>query len=91
MEARKYFVSGRVQGVGFRFFVERAAAEMALRGYVRNRSDGSVEVYACGDEKALGLFRAKLESGPPASRVEHMEEQKAPTLNYRTFVIEPTV
>ena len=46
--ARRYFVRGRVQGVGFRYFVERAAAELKLTGYTRNLDDGRVEVYAAG-------------------------------------------
>ncbi len=86
--AKLYRVKGRVQGVGFRFFVERAARELGLRGYVRTLADGRVEVYASGDELALGQLRKSLEEGPRASRVESVEEQDAPWQQYKTFTIE---
>ena len=86
--ARLYIVEGRVQGVGFRFFVERAAIELGLQGYVCNRSDGQVEVYAVGDEEALGRLRAQLELGPRGARVERVEESPAPLREYKTFSIE---
>ena len=87
--ARLYFVSGRVQGVGFRFFVEAEARALKLKGYVRNLHDGRVEVYAIGSERSLGELRRQLESGPPGSRVERVEEREAPRRsNYQNFVIE---
>ena len=88
--ARMYRVQGRVQGVGFRFFVEAEARKLGLRGYVRNLDDGRVEVYAVGEEAKLDSLRLRLEEGPPASRVERVEERVAPRKNYRQFLIEAT-
>jgi acylphosphatase len=78
-----------VQGVGYRFFVERVAREMGLKGYVRNRADGSVEVYAIGEEAELERLRKQLEAGPIASRVTQVTEQPAPLKAYKDFLIEP--
>ena len=86
--AKLYFVEGRVQGVGFRFFVERAAAELGLKGYVRNCADGRVEVYAAGKEEALAQLRERLEAGPRAGRVERLQEQAAPFRQYKYFSIQ---
>jgi acylphosphatase len=74
--------------VGFRFFAERAASELGVKGYVRNRADGRVEVYAIGEEEVLSQLRARLETGPPAGRVEKIEEQDAPLKAYKNFSIE---
>jgi acylphosphatase len=66
-------VYGRVQGVGFRFFVEDAATGLALRGYVRNRSDGrSVEVVAEGPRHRLESLLTELRQGPQLARVERV-------------------
>ena len=86
--AKRYFVEGRVQGVGFRFFVERVAAELDLQGYVRNRADGRVEVYAAGAEEALAQLRERLGTGPWASRVVRLEEQTVPLKQYKGFSIQ---
>jgi acylphosphatase len=88
--ARQFLVAGRVQGVGFRFFVEREANELGLRGYVRNLSDGRVEVHAEGDESALASLRERLERGPLGSRVERVEEREAAATHHKEFVVEPT-
>lgn len=74
-QAHGYLVYGRVQGVGFRFFVERLARSLKVRGWVRNREDGSVEVLAIGDSKALNEMRKRLEEGPPAARVRRVVDQ----------------
>jgi acylphosphatase len=66
-------VRGRVQGVGFRWFVVREAAALGLRGYARNRPDGSVEVVAAGDAASLDRLVARLRVGPPAAAVEVVE------------------
>jgi acylphosphatase len=71
--ARRYFVSGRVQGVGFRFFVERTAALEGLHGWVRNTPDGRVEIQAEGEREALDRFERHVSHGPPAARVEHVD------------------
>lgn len=87
--ARKYIVSGRVQGVGFRFFTERVAGQLGLRGYVKNLWDGNVEAYAIGDASQLEEFKRSLIEGPRMARVESVHESDAPVdKNYRTFVIE---
>jgi len=87
--ARKYVVSGRVQGVGYRFFVERVANQLGLRGYVKNLWDGNVEAYAIGDEPALAEFRRRLAQGPRGARVTAVEEcDAAVEKKYTRFVIE---
>ena len=86
-QARLYTIEGRVQGVGFRFFVEGEAHQLGLRGYVRNLYDGRVEVYAIGEEKQLARLRKQLERGAPASRVERVEERPAPLKDFKTFGI----
>lgn len=85
--ARLFFVQGRVQGVGYRFFAERVALELGLKGYVCNLPDGRVEVYALGDDRSLENFRQQLELGPPGARVERVEERAAPLQEYKTFSI----
>jgi acylphosphatase len=72
--ARKFLISGEVQGVGFRFFVQRSSARHQVRGYVRNLKDGRVEVLAEGGEKAVQAFALDLAAGPTKSRVEGVEE-----------------
>ncbi len=75
---RRYCVEGRVQGVGFRWFVHREAAALGLRGSVRNTSGGSVEVVAAGSVDALMKLRAALEEGSRGSRVDHIWEEEMP-------------
>jgi acylphosphatase len=86
--ARLYLVEGRVQGVGFRFFVEEVARRLGLKGYVRNLADGRVEVYAMGERAVLARLRTQLEMGPRTSRVERVEERVAAQREYDDFVIE---
>jgi acylphosphatase len=71
--ARRFVITGRVQGVGFRWFTESIAAREGLHGWVRNRSDGCVEALAEGDAEALERFERALRHGPPAARVEDVE------------------
>jgi acylphosphatase len=68
--ARRYFLSGRVQGVGFRVFAWTAAAREGLHGWVRNLPDGRVEILAEGDVEALERFEHHVRHGPPGARVE---------------------
>ncbi|MDE3169369.1 MAG: acylphosphatase [Acidobacteriota bacterium] len=75
--ARRYFVSGVVQGVGFRFFTQRAAEQLGLAGYVRNWGDGRVEIYASGTEDKLEALRALLERGPRGASVGTVNEEIA--------------
>jgi acylphosphatase len=74
LTARRYLVSGSVQGVGFRYFAVRAARALALRGWVRNLPDGRVEVLAEGDAGCLEALRSDLGRGPIGSSVEAVEE-----------------
>ena len=73
--ARRYFVSGRVQGVGFRNYVEHVAGKLEVDGYVRNRRGGSVEVYALGTAERLHQLRRALEKGPMLSDVTDVREE----------------
>jgi len=70
--ARRFTVSGRVQGVGFRYFAQDAARREGLHGYVTNQDDGTVEVKAEGDVEALERFERALRQGPSKSRVEQV-------------------
>ena len=70
--ARRYVLSGRVQGVRFRYFTLDAARREGLHGYVSNRDDGSVEAVAEGEAEALERFERALRRGPSRSRVEHV-------------------
>ncbi len=76
-EARRFVVRGRVQGVGFRWFVEREAHILGIAGWVRNNSDGSVEVLAQGTRNQLSGLRSHLREGPRAARVDAVEESEA--------------
>ena len=67
-------VSGRVQGVGFRWFVREAARQHRLAGWVRNRSDGSVELEASGDDARFRAFIETIRQGPPGARVDEVRE-----------------
>ena len=69
-----FLIQGRVQGVGFRWFVHREASELDLRGWVRNTEDGDVEVVAQGDEADLAELRSSLRRGPRGSRVDRLVE-----------------
>ena len=69
-----FLIQGRVQGVGFRWFVHREASELALRGWVRNTEDGDVEVVAAGEPEDLAELRASLRRGPRGSRVDRLIE-----------------
>jgi acylphosphatase len=69
-----FLVQGRVQGVGFRWFVHREASELELRGWVRNTEDGNVEVVAAGEPADLADLRASLKRGPLGSRVDRVVE-----------------
>jgi acylphosphatase len=87
--ARLFLISGRVQGVGFRFFAEHEANELGVRGYVRNLSTGKVEVYAIGEPSVLEAFKSRLARGPLGARVTRIEESEDKVDDrYSRFVIE---
>jgi len=69
-----FLIQGRVQGVGFSWFVHREASELELRGWVRNTEEGAVEVVASGSLEDLAELRLSLRSGPRGSRVDHLIE-----------------
>ena len=78
----RFLIQGRVQGVGFRWYVHREASELDLRGWVRNTEDGEVEVVASGEKGDLADLRASLRRGPRGSRVDrliehHLDESEA--------------
>ncbi|HUV97242.1 MAG TPA: acylphosphatase [Acidobacteriaceae bacterium] len=75
---RHYIVKGRVQGVGFRWFVQREAYEIGLRGWVRNTADGDVEVLAAGSEEQIRKLHGALARGSRGSRVDAIEERHRP-------------
>jgi acylphosphatase len=75
--ARRYFVSGIVQGVGFRYFTQDEAERLHLSGYARNLRDGRVEVYAIGSPENLARLRTLLERGPRGAMVQHVDEESA--------------
>lgn len=87
--ARKFVVSGIVQGVGFRFFAQRSAARHQVWGYVRNLKDGRVEAHAEGDTAAVEDFKHDLLTGPVYAKVEEIEETVLEITNiYSSFRIE---
>lgn len=87
--ARRFIISGNVQGVGFRYFAQRSAARHQIRGYVRNLPDGRVEAHAEGNEKAVEAFKHDLNAGPSYSAVDGLEETVLePSRQYPSFRIE---
>lgn len=83
--AKRYVVRGRVQGVGYRFFVQKHAQRIGLRGYAKNLDDGSVEVIAAGGPSALQELEGLLRKGPRLALVAGVEEQEAPMGEYMQF------
>ena len=87
--ARRFLISGEVQGVGYRFFAQRAAARHQVTGYVKNLDDGRVEALAEGPAQDVELFKHDLAAGPPFGFVEHVEEINVdPIGSYSSFRIE---
>ena len=94
---RHVTISGRVQGVGYRYFVERAARSRDLEGWVRNRLDGSVEAVFAGSAEAVAAMIAACRRGPASARVEALRDEAASSdmLNLREagerFSVLPTI
>lgn len=87
--ARKLFINGLVQGVGYRFFAQRSAARHQIRGYVKNLRDGRVEVWVEGKNSAVEAFKEDLTAGPIDGKVTVVEELVVePTGLYSAFRIE---
>ena len=86
--AVRLVITGRVQGVGFRWFVEREAAILQIAGWVRNNSDGSVEVLAQGTRDQLAGLHSRLREGPRAARIDEVEVAEAqPVAGLTSFQI----
>lgn len=77
LEGRGYLVTGRVQGVGFRWWTARLAEGIGVIGWVRNRPDGAVEIEAWGDAEQLDHFERRLLEGPPGARVSDVVRTSA--------------
>jgi acylphosphatase len=88
--ARSFVVNGRVQGVGFRYFVVREAQALGLAGWVRNLPDGRVEVLASGEPDIVSALEGRLWEGPPHSRVTSVEAREAEAPQYAEFRVLPT-
>jgi acylphosphatase len=88
LSAKRYFIRGRVQGVGFRYFAQCEAVQLGLSGYTRNLDDGRVEVYAVGTPDQLADLAGRLYTGPRFADVRGVEEHEAAVQQYGTFHIE---
>ena len=86
-DAKRWFIRGRVQGVGYRYFAQRAAVDLGLTGYAVNLDDGRVEVYAVGPADKLSQMAGLLYRGPRFSDVRGVEEQEAAVQEYGSFRI----
>jgi acylphosphatase len=88
-EAKHIIVHGRVQGVGFRYFVRALGEDLDLTGNVRNCPDETVEIVVEGPSRRIGEFLRAVEKGPPLSKVERLEINDIPVRGkYRSFLIE---
>ncbi|MGH6929704.1 MAG: acylphosphatase [Dongiaceae bacterium] len=90
MLTRRLEITGAVQGVGFRYSMQREAVRLGVRGWVRNRRDGSVEAVLCGPQAVIDNMIEAMRSGPPAARVESVERSAMETFAGRGFVSLPT-
>ena len=85
--ARRAVVRGRVQGVGFRYFAERSARALGVKGWVRNRPDGTVETLAEGDDAAVTEYLARLVRGPAGARVDGVDVEPREPGNFSDFEV----
>ncbi len=90
MVTRAFIVDGRVQGVGFRYFVMREAQALGLSGWVRNLPDGRVEVLARGEPDLVSALEGRLWEGPPHAHVASVEARDAEAPTYAEFRVLPT-
>jgi acylphosphatase len=89
LKAKHIVVHGRVQGVGFRYFVQNTASRLGLAGNVRNCEDGTVEILVEGDARSLSAFIKEVERGPALSRVTRTDVHEIPAGgHYSSFHIE---
>lgn len=87
MAAFRYIVEGRVQGVGYRYFVMREAASLGVTGFARNLPDGRVEVVGEGGDDALTTFEQRLRQGPSFAEVKNLERAAIPPRSDQGFHI----
>lgn len=87
VSAKRWLISGRVQGVGFRYFVREQAIELGLHGFARNLDDGRVEVYATGSPERLSDLAAALHVGPRMADVRHVDEQAEQVKDFSGFAV----
>ncbi len=87
MPALRLFVTGRVQGVSFRASAEKKAAELGVRGWVRNTPDGAVEAHAEGSRKAVDDFAAWCKKGPEGARVDMVDVEEVAEEGYAEFAV----
>jgi acylphosphatase len=86
--ARRFLISGRVQGVGFRYFTQDAAMHDGVTGYVRNLPDGRVEALIEGEEEAVTRVERRIRVGPGGARVEHVDvSTETPSGVYTSFTV----
>ena len=84
---RRYVVSGRVQGVGFRYYVRAQAKKMNVGGWVRNLPDGRVEAVATAEDDVLALFESALRAGPSLSAVENVATEDEAAIEFESFEV----
>jgi len=87
LTARRFLISGRVQGVGFRYFAQRVARQIGVKGWARNLDDGSVEVFAAGTAAQISELEGRLRQGPPAADVRGFEVGEAVIATIGDFYI----
>jgi acylphosphatase len=87
----RLIIAGRVQGVGFREFARREARALGLKGWVRNRADGSVEAVVMGPTQAIKDFVGKCTRGPLAAQVAHIDLERTDLPEETDFVFRPTL
>lgn len=85
---RHLLVSGKVQGVFYRDSTQHTAQNLGLTGYVKNLATGQVEIEVCGEQSSLDEFQQWLWKGPIMSKVEDIQTQEMPTMNYSKFEIQ---
>lgn len=85
IKGRTFLISGRVQGVGYRYFAEVSARQTGVTGWARNLDDGRVEVHANGTDAQLGEFEARLRQGPRFADVRSVESKEAAVLELSGF------
>ena len=87
IKSLQILVTGKVQNVGFRYYTKKTANELGLKGFVRNRSDGSVYIEAEGEEQVLSRFVTWCHEGPAWARVENVELQEQPVQDFLEFSV----